>query len=98
MLLLHKDDEGEVRHFLFYSRVVYTAVAMKDFQYVDIHTHVNLVAFKDDQDEVTRRALSAGVAHINVGTQRDTSQVAVALAEEYEEGRYAAVGLHPVHT
>ncbi|MBI4086831.1 TatD family hydrolase [Candidatus Kaiserbacteria bacterium] len=71
---------------------------MRNFEYVDVHTHVNLAAFKDDQDAVTRRALSAGVTHINVGTQRDTSQAAVALAEKYEEGVYAAIGLHPVHT
>jgi len=71
---------------------------MRDFEYVDVHTHVNLAAFKEDKDEVTKRALDAGVAHINVGTQRDTSRAAVALAERYGEGVYASVGLHPVHT
>lgn len=71
---------------------------IEDFEYVDIHTHVNLAAFKDDRDEVTRRALDAGVAHINIGTQRDTSQAAVTTAERYEEGVYATVGLHPIHT
>lgn len=71
---------------------------MRDFSYVDIHTHVNLAAFQGDREEVTQRALSAGVAHINVGTQRDTSEAAIALAEEHEEGVYATVGLHPVHT
>ena len=71
---------------------------MQDFKYVDVHTHVNLAAFKDDHDEVTKHALLAGVAHINVGTQRDTSQAAVTLAERYEEGVYATVGIHPVHT
>ena len=35
---------------------------------------------------------------INVGTQKDTSQAAIALAERYPEGVYATVGLHPVHT
>jgi TatD DNase family protein len=71
---------------------------MSSFSFVDVHTHVNLAAFKEDQDEVTKRALEAGVAHINVGTQRDTSEAAVALAEKYEKGVYAAIGLHPVHT
>ena len=47
---------------------------MSKFSFVDVHTHVNLAAFREDQDEVTRRALEAGVAHINVGTQRDTSR------------------------
>ena len=71
---------------------------MSNFSFVDVHTHVNLAAFKEDQDEVTKRALKAGVAHINVGTQRDTSEAAVVLAERYEEGVYATIGLHPVHT
>ncbi len=35
---------------------------------------------------------------VNVGTQRDTSRGAVETAERYEEGVYASVGLHPIHT
>lgn len=35
---------------------------------------------------------------INVGTQQDTSKSAVELAEKYEKGMYAVIGLHPVHT
>ncbi len=71
---------------------------MRDFPYVDVHTHVNLNAFAEDRDEVVLRTLEAGVAHINVGTQQDTSRAAVALAEKYDEGVYASIGLHPVHT
>jgi len=71
---------------------------MKEFPYIDIHTHVNIAAFADDWREVTDRSLSAGVAHINVGTQIDTAQKAIEIAEVYTEGVYAIVGLHPVHT
>lgn len=71
---------------------------MREFKYIDVHTHVNLAAFKEDEVEVTKRALDAGVAHINVGTQRNTSSAAVALAQMYDEGVYAAIGLHPIHT
>ena len=71
---------------------------MSNFSFVDIHTHVNLAAFKDDQDTVIKRALEAGVWMINVGTQHDTSEAAVVAAERYEEGVYATVGLHPIHT
>lgn len=67
-------------------------------KYIDIHTHVNLSAFKDDRDEVISRALGAGVAHINVGTQKNTSTKAVEIARQYESGVYACIGLHPVHT
>ncbi len=68
------------------------------FKYIDIHSHVNFAAFEKDREEVIKRARAAGVAMINVGTQKDTSASAVALAERYQEGVYAAVGLHPIHT
>ena len=67
-------------------------------QFFDVHTHAHFVAFKEDSDEVIRRALEAGVAMVNVGTQRDTSRSAVETAERYAEGVYATVGLHPIHT
>ena len=66
-------------------------------KYVDIHAHVNFSAYDSDRDAVIKRALDAGVAVINVGTQRDTSRRAVELAQAYEHV-YAIVGLHPIHT
>lgn len=69
-----------------------------DFKYIDVHTHLNLAAFKDDWREAILRAHDAGVAMINVGTQADTALRAVEIAREYEAGVYAVVGLHPVHT
>lgn len=66
--------------------------------YIDLHTHVNLSAFKDDFDDVIRRALEAGVSMVNVGTQIDTSRRAVELLDPYPKGVYATVGLHPIHT
>lgn len=65
--------------------------------FVDTHTHVNFHAFHDDADDVIRRALDAGVWMINVGTQFETSRRTVEIAENYAEGVYAAVGLHPIH-
>jgi TatD DNase family protein len=67
-------------------------------KYIDIHSHVNLNAFKDDYKEVIERSLEGDTWVINVGTQIDTSRRAVEIASEYEEGVYAIVGLHPVHT
>src|SRR6185437_2602633 len=63
----------------------------------DAHTHVQFSGFDADRDEVMQRAHAAGIRMINVGTQKDTSAAAVALAEKYD-GAYAAIGLHPVHT
>ncbi|MBU1102617.1 TatD family hydrolase [Patescibacteria group bacterium] len=64
---------------------------------IDAHAHVNFVAYKDDGDEVTKRALKENIWMINVGSEHDTSQRAVEYAKKYPEGVYAAVGLHPIH-
>jgi TatD DNase family protein len=66
--------------------------------YFDSHTHANFSAYKDDADQVVKRALDAQTWMLNVGTQQDTSKSAVAMAEKYPEGVYAAIGLHPSHT
>lgn len=67
-------------------------------RFVDIHAHANFAAYDADRDVVIRRALDAGVWMMNVGTQKDTSASAVALAGQYERGVYATVAIHPVHT
>ena len=67
-------------------------------KYIDIHSHVNFTAFDADREEVIGRALEGDTWVINVGTQIDTSKSAVALANKYEEGVYAVIGLHPIHT
>jgi TatD DNase family protein len=67
-------------------------------KYIDIHSHVNFTAFDSDRDEVIKRALDNDTWVINVGTQIDTSRKAVLMAEAYEEGVYAIIGLHPIHT
>ena len=64
---------------------------------IDTHAHVNFNAYKDDSDEVIRRSLDSGVWLINIGSQYSTSKRAVEMAEKYEKGVYAAVGLHPIH-
>lgn len=64
---------------------------------IDTHTHVHFNAFKDESDDVVKRALAEDVWMVTVGTQKDTSKYAVELAEKFSEGVYSAVGLHPVH-
>lgn len=64
---------------------------------IDTHAHVNFAVYKDDADEVIKRALENGVLIINVGSQYSTSVRAIKIAEKYPEGVYAAVGLHPIH-
>ena len=64
---------------------------------IDTHAHVNFNAYKDDADEVIRRSLDSGIWIINVGSQYPTSKRAIELAEKYEKGVYAAIGLHPIY-
>ncbi len=71
---------------------------LQAMRYIDAHTHAHFAAFKDDWREVISRALEAGVAVVNVGTQKDTSRRAVEVAHEFESGVYACVGLHPIHS
>ncbi|MBU1085667.1 TatD family hydrolase [Patescibacteria group bacterium] len=65
--------------------------------YIDTHTHLNLKAFEDDWREVADRAKKAGVEKmLVVGTDLESSQKALALAEEVE-GLFAVAGFHPHH-
>lgn len=64
----------------------------------DVHTHTQFSAYEADADEVIRRALEGNTWLVNVGTQADTSRVAIEFAHRYPEGVYATAGLHPTHT
>jgi len=64
---------------------------------IDTHAHVNFRDFKNDANEVVKRALDKNIWMINVGAESKTSERAVKMAEDYGEGVYAAVGLHPSH-
>lgn len=64
---------------------------------IDTHSHLNFSAFKDDADETVKRASDKDVWIINVGSQYSTSERAVLMAEKYQEGVFAAIGIHPIH-
>ncbi len=63
--------------------------------YIDTHTHINFNDFKEDGDQVIRKALSENVWMIIVGTDYKSSKKALNYANKYEKGVFAAVGLHP---
>ena len=65
--------------------------------YFDTHAHLNFAAFVKDRDRVIKKCLKNDVWLINVGTNFFTSQKAVEIAQNYKEGIYAAVGLHPIN-
>jgi len=64
---------------------------------IDTHSHLNFEPFRDDFDEVIKHSFSENVFMINVGSNYETSQKAVEIAEKYEKGVFAAIGLHPIH-
>lgn len=65
------------------------------FILVDSHAHLDTEYFKEDQDEVIKRAKAGGVDNIiTVGVDLKSSLEAVNMTYKYE-GIYAAVGFHP---
>lgn len=67
-------------------------------KYIDIHSHTNFKVYDEDRDAVISRALESDTWMINIGTQYDTSKKAVEISDKYDEGVYAIIGLHPIHT
>lgn len=64
---------------------------------IDTHAHLNFQAFQDDLEQVLKHAQSEGVEKIiNVGTDLDSSQKALEIAQKYD-CCYASVGIHPHH-
>lgn len=64
--------------------------------YIDTHNHVNSEAFNTDADQVIKRALDHTTGLIIIGTDYKSSKRALDLANKYENGAWAAVGLHPL--
>src|SRR5690625_4037828 len=62
----------------------------------DTHVHLNARQYKDDYEEVIKRATEAGVTYmVVVGFDRETIPLAIEIAEENER-IFAAVGWHAV--
>jgi TatD DNase family protein len=65
--------------------------------YFDTHAHINFPAFTKDRDKLIKECLKKDFYMINVGTNFFTSQKAIEIAQNYKEGIYASVGLHPIN-
>ena len=60
----------------------------------DTHCHPQFPQYKNDREEVIRRALDGGVFMIAVGTDLETSKQGIELAQKHKN-IWATVGLHP---
>ncbi len=63
---------------------------------VDTHCHIQFQGYKDELEAVINRCKEKGTILNLVGTQKDTSQLAVLLAEKYD-WMVASIGTHPNH-
>lgn len=65
--------------------------------YYDTHAHLDFPEFREDRDDVIRRAVDAGITRILcVGTTLESSRRVIELAERHPEV-FAVVGVHPNH-
>jgi len=64
---------------------------------IDSHCHVNFAEYKNEIDEIIKRAHDNETWLINIGSNFATSRKSIEIAEKYEQGVYATVGCHPIH-
>lgn len=65
---------------------------------IDSHAHLNFEVFNNDFKQVIEKSLKNNVWIINIGSQYETSKKAVNISCSYNQGVFACVGLHPIHT
>ncbi len=66
-------------------------------RFIDTHSHLNFKKFNEDAEQVILNSLENDVGMVIVGTNYKTSRKALDLANKYEKGIYATVGVHPIH-
>lgn len=62
---------------------------------IDTHTHVNSEQLSPNADQIITDCLSKEIWMVNIGTDFQSSEQAIALAEKNDEGVYASIGVHP---
>ncbi len=65
------------------------------YQYFDIHSHLNFPDYDKDREEVITRMNAQEIGTIGIGTDIESSRAVVELASNHNNV-YAAIGLHPV--
>jgi TatD DNase family protein len=65
-------------------------------RFIDTHAHINLAQFTDDFTAVLEKCVHEQTGVINIGTRKDTSALAVDLANAHPN-TWAIVGVHPLN-
>ncbi|MCK9578387.1 TatD family hydrolase [bacterium] len=65
--------------------------------FIDSHAHLNISDFDNTRNKLIPSLLSSSIQVINVGVNKYSSKRAVEIAEEYDKGVFASVGLHPLN-
>jgi len=66
-------------------------------KFIDTHAHLNFDDFEKDRFQLIENCLLNQIFLINVGTIFSDSKIAIKIAEKYDKGVYASVGLHPLY-
>ncbi len=66
-----------------------------DFNYFDIHSHLDFDVFDEDRDELLAQMKEQGIGTITVGTHFERAQKAIEIANTNEHV-WACIGVHPV--
>jgi TatD DNase family protein len=64
------------------------------YNYFDIHSHLNFSKYDEDREEVIKKLQEKKIGTITVGTELKTSREAVELADKHEH-LFATIGIHP---
>lgn len=63
----------------------------------DTHAHLNFPNYNKDRKKVIKKCLDRGIFVVNVGTSYKESKEVINIANSYNDGIYASVGLHPLY-
>lgn len=62
---------------------------------IDIHSHLNLDPLYEQKDSILQKMREMNIGTFTVGTDRETSQRAIDIADKNPDVCWATVGLHP---
>lgn len=65
--------------------------------YIDIHSHLNLSPLFENREVILEKMKTMNIGTITVGIDLETSEKAIAIAEENPEHCWAIVGIHPTN-